>query len=83
MGSFLFELQTHPERSHANRKLFSTARLQLALPGCLMVLLSLQVMVFFSSCNSVKYHAELLNYIDIPVTDIHAKQKQQRRTTAY
>ena len=45
--------------------------------------MSVQVMVFFSSCNSVKYHAELLNYIDIPVTDIHGKQKQQRRTTAY
>ena len=28
--------------------------------------------VFFSSCNSVKFHAELLNYIDIPVLDIHA-----------
>jgi hypothetical protein len=27
-----------------------------------------QVIVFFSSCNSVKYHAELLNYIDLPVT---------------
>ena len=26
-----------------------------------------KVMVFFSSCASVKYHAELLNYIDIPV----------------
>lgn len=47
------------------------------------VFLGVQVMVFFSSCNSVKYHAELLNYIDIPVTDIHGKQKQQRRTTAY
>ena len=47
------------------------------------VFLWAQVMVFFSSCNSVKYHAELLNYIDIPVTDIHGKQKQQRRTTAY
>ena len=23
--------------------------------------------VFFSSCNSVKFHSELLNYIDIPV----------------
>lgn len=45
--------------------------------------LNKKVMVFFSSCNSVKYHAELLNYIDIPVTDIHGKQKQQRRTTAY
>lgn len=30
-----------------------------------------KVMVFFSSCNSVKYHSELLNYIDIPVMDIH------------
>ena len=28
-------------------------------------------MVFFSSCNSVKFHSELLNYIDIPVLDIH------------
>lgn len=28
-------------------------------------------MVFFSSCNSVKYHHELLNYIDIPVQCIH------------
>ena len=26
-----------------------------------------KVMVFFSSCASVKYHAELLNYIDVPV----------------
>lgn len=43
----------------------------------------MQVMVFFSSCNSVKYHAELLNYIDIPVKDIHGKQKQQRRTTTF
>ena len=42
-----------------------------------------QVMVFFSSCNAVKYHAELLNYIDIPVKDIHGKQKQQRRTTTF
>lgn len=26
-----------------------------------------KVIVFFSSCNSVKYHSELLNYIDLPV----------------
>ena len=26
-----------------------------------------KVMVFFSSCASVKYHAEMLNYIDVPV----------------
>jgi len=42
-----------------------------------------QVMVFFSSCAAVKYHADLLNYIDIPVKDIHGKQKQQRRTTTF
>jgi len=40
-------------------------------------------MVFFSSCNSVKFHSELLNYIDIPVTDIHGRQKQQKRTTTF
>ena len=33
--------------------------------------LSKKIMVFLSSCNSVRYHAELLNYIDIPVLDIH------------
>eukprot|EP00794_Sanderia_malayensis_P000232 gene232-847_t len=42
-----------------------------------------KVMVFFSSCNSVKYHSELLNYIDIPVLDIHGKQKQQKRTSTF
>ncbi|EFJ44723.1 hypothetical protein VOLCADRAFT_76220 [Volvox carteri f. nagariensis] len=42
-----------------------------------------KVMVFFSSCNSVKFHSELLNYIDIPVKDIHGKQKQQKRTTTF
>lgn len=30
-----------------------------------------KIVVFFSSCNSVKYHAELLNYIDVPVLDLH------------
>lgn len=29
--------------------------------------------VFFSSCNSVKYHSELLNYIDVPVLDLHVR----------
>lgn len=33
-----------------------------------------KVIVFFSSCNSVKYHAELLNYIDVPVLDLHVRQ---------
>lgn len=30
-----------------------------------------KVMVFFSSCMSVKFHHELLNYIDLPVHCIH------------
>ena len=42
-----------------------------------------KIMVFFSSCNSVKYHSELLNYIDIEVMDIHGNQKQQKRTTTF
>jgi ATP-dependent RNA helicase DDX18/HAS1 len=32
-----------------------------------------KVIVFLSSCNSVKYHAELLNYIDIPVLELHVR----------
>jgi ATP-dependent RNA helicase DDX18/HAS1 len=34
-----------------------------------------KVIVFFSSCNSVKYYAELLNYIDVPVLDLHVSCK--------
>ena len=30
-----------------------------------------KIMVFFSSCMSVKFHHELLNYIDMPVMCIH------------
>ncbi|XP_064553319.1 probable ATP-dependent RNA helicase pitchoune isoform X2 [Drosophila montana] len=42
-----------------------------------------KVMVFFSSCMSVKYHHELFNYIDLPVTSIHGKQKQTKRTSTF
>ncbi|CAP31441.1 LOW QUALITY PROTEIN: Protein CBG12465 [Caenorhabditis briggsae] len=42
-----------------------------------------KVMVFFSSCNSVKFHHELLNYIDVPCMSIHGKQKQQKRTSTF
>ena len=42
-----------------------------------------KVMVFMSSCNAVKFYADLLNYVDIPVKDIHGKQKQQKRTSTY
>jgi len=42
-----------------------------------------KVIVFFSTCNSVKFYGELLNYIDIPVLDLHGKQKQKKRTTTF
>ncbi|CAN6314835.1 unnamed protein product [Urochloa humidicola] len=42
-----------------------------------------KVMVFFSSCNSVKFHSELLNFLGINCLDIHGKQKQQKRTTTF
>ena len=42
-----------------------------------------KVMVFFSSCMSVKYHYELLNYIDMPVLAIHGRQKQNKRKTTF
>jgi ATP-dependent RNA helicase DDX18/HAS1 len=45
--------------------------------------LNKKMIVFFSSCNSVKFHAELFNYIDIPVLDLHGKQKQKKRTKTF
>ena len=42
-----------------------------------------KVIVFFSSCNAVKFYAELLNFVDIPVLDLHGKQKQQKRTSTF
>jgi len=42
-----------------------------------------KVMVFFSACNSVKFHDELLNYIDLPVTCIHGHKKQAARSSTY
>ncbi|KAK3024137.1 hypothetical protein RJ639_044392 [Escallonia herrerae] len=44
---------------------------------------SKKVMVFFSSCNSVKFHSELLKYIHVDCFDIHGKQKQQKRTSTF
>lgn len=31
----------------------------------------------------MKYHSELLNYIDLPVLDLHGKQKQIKRTNTF
>ncbi|KKA26177.1 hypothetical protein TD95_003756 [Thielaviopsis punctulata] len=42
-----------------------------------------KIIVFFSSCACVSYHAELLNFIDIPVLALHGKQKQQKRTNTF
>ncbi|GAA0168295.1 RNA helicase [Lithospermum erythrorhizon] len=45
--------------------------------------LTKKVMVFFSSCNSVKFHSELLRYIQIDCDAIHGKQKQQKRSSTF
>lgn len=42
-----------------------------------------KIMVFFSSCNSVKFHDELLNYIDVEVMSIHGQKKQSARSTTF
>lgn len=42
-----------------------------------------KIMVFFSSCNAVKFYSDLLNYVDVKVLDIHGKQKQAKRTTTF
>ncbi|KAF6003361.1 ATP-dependent RNA helicase [Cyanidiococcus yangmingshanensis] len=42
-----------------------------------------KIIVFMSSCNAVKFYSELLNYIDIPVMDLHGKQKQSKRTSTF
>lgn len=42
-----------------------------------------KVMVFMSTCNAVKFYSDLLNYVDVPVKDIHGKQNQQKRTSTY
>merc|ERR1719486_189760 len=42
-----------------------------------------KVMVFMSACNSVKFHDELLNYIDVPVQSIHGQKKQGARIATF
>ncbi|CAL0305021.1 unnamed protein product [Lupinus luteus] len=45
--------------------------------------LSKKVMVFFSSCNSVKFHADLLKCTGLDCLNIHGKQNQHARTTTF
>lgn len=42
-----------------------------------------KIIVFMSSCNAVKFYYELLNHVDIPVMDLHGRQKQNKRTTTF
>ena len=42
-----------------------------------------KVMIFFSSCNSVKFHVDILNLIHLNCWSIHGKQKQQTRRTTF
>ncbi|KAJ3433630.1 atp-dependent RNA helicase ddx18 [Anaeramoeba flamelloides] len=42
-----------------------------------------KIIVFFSSVNSVKYHYELLQYLDIDAMFLHGKQKQKVRTNTF
>lgn len=42
-----------------------------------------KVIVFMSTCNAVRFYSELLNYIDVPVLDLHGQQKQKKRTSTF
>eukprot|EP01129_Flabellula_baltica_P014690 TRINITY_DN7109_c0_g1_i1.p1 TRINITY_DN7109_c0_g1~~TRINITY_DN7109_c0_g1_i1.p1 ORF type:complete len:583 (-),score=161.10 TRINITY_DN7109_c0_g1_i1:19-1728(-) len=42
-----------------------------------------KIIVFLSSCAAVKYHADLLNYVDISVLSINGKQKQAKRSKTF
>jgi len=42
-----------------------------------------KIIVFLSSCNAVKFYADLLNYVDFPVLCLHGQQKQQKRTATF
>ena len=44
---------------------------------------SKKIMVFLSSCNAVKFYADVLNYVDIKVLNITGRQKQQKRLNTY
>ena len=42
-----------------------------------------RAIVLMSSCNTMKFYSDLVNYVEIPVQNIHRKQKQQKRTLTY
>ena len=47
------------------------------------VALKKKVIVFFSTCAATQFYAELLNYIDLPVLELHGQQKQNKRTATF
>ena len=47
------------------------------------VALKKKVLVFFSTCAATQFYAELLNYIDLPVLELHGQQKQNKRTATF
>eukprot|EP01054_Gregarina_sp_Poly1_P008207 Gregarina_sp_Poly_1__8206@NODE_476_length_8095_cov_200_606004_g385_i0_p2_GENE_NODE_476_length_8095_cov_200_606004_g385_i0NODE_476_length_8095_cov_200_606004_g385_i0_p2_ORF_typecomplete_len542_score97_05DEAD/PF00270_29/6e50DEAD/PF00270_29/9_3e03Helicase_C/PF00271_31/3_7e03Helicase_C/PF00271_31/9_8e03Helicase_C/PF00271_31/1_9e27DUF4217/PF13959_6/8_2e17ResIII/PF04851_15/6_4e13ERCC3_RAD25_C/PF16203_5/1_1e03ERCC3_RAD25_C/PF16203_5/8_3e12SecA_DEAD/PF07517_14/0_003SNF2_N/PF00176_23/0_0048UTP25/PF06862_ len=42
-----------------------------------------KVMVFFSTCNSVQFHEDILNYLDLPCVGLHGDKKQNQRSSIY
>jgi ATP-dependent RNA helicase DDX18/HAS1 len=42
-----------------------------------------KIIVFFSTCSAVTFHAELMNYVDIPCLQLHGKLKQNKRTNTF
>eukprot|EP01056_Protomagalhaensia_sp_Gyna25_P005805 Protomagalhaensia_sp_Gyna_25__5804@NODE_855_length_2507_cov_1656_817666_g675_i0_p1_GENE_NODE_855_length_2507_cov_1656_817666_g675_i0NODE_855_length_2507_cov_1656_817666_g675_i0_p1_ORF_typecomplete_len477_score70_79DEAD/PF00270_29/9_6e49Helicase_C/PF00271_31/4_1e02Helicase_C/PF00271_31/8_8e03Helicase_C/PF00271_31/2_2e26ERCC3_RAD25_C/PF16203_5/2_2e11ResIII/PF04851_15/9e11SecA_DEAD/PF07517_14/3e05CMS1/PF14617_6/4_5e02CMS1/PF14617_6/0_00033UTP25/PF06862_12/2_9e03UTP25/PF06862_12/0_0024AAA_30/PF13604 len=42
-----------------------------------------KVMVFFSTCNSVQFHEDILNYLELPCIGLHGNKKQNQRTSIY
>ena len=59
---------------------FSTREERDSVINCTKLFWIAEVMVFMSACNSVKFHDELLNYIDLPVQSIHGQKKQGARS---
>jgi len=42
-----------------------------------------KIMVFFATCMEVQFYSYLLNYVDVPVKDIHGDLKQVKRNSVY
>eukprot|EP01053_Blabericola_migrator_P001889 Blabericola_migrator_1__1888@NODE_1512_length_4373_cov_158_589178_g993_i0_p1_GENE_NODE_1512_length_4373_cov_158_589178_g993_i0NODE_1512_length_4373_cov_158_589178_g993_i0_p1_ORF_typecomplete_len574_score113_57DEAD/PF00270_29/2_3e50Helicase_C/PF00271_31/9_7e02Helicase_C/PF00271_31/1e04Helicase_C/PF00271_31/6_3e26DUF4217/PF13959_6/1_9e15ResIII/PF04851_15/6_6e13ERCC3_RAD25_C/PF16203_5/2_7e03ERCC3_RAD25_C/PF16203_5/2e11Flavi_DEAD/PF07652_14/0_0012SecA_DEAD/PF07517_14/0_0078AAA_11/PF13086_6/4_8e03AAA len=42
-----------------------------------------KVMVFFSTCNSVQFHEDILNFLELPCLGLHGNKKQNQRTSIY